>query len=84
MPMYQVHITRVVSTTIDVEADSIEQAVEEFHHAPDMLGGLVHGAFGGGASVDEAGEWEAYSVMHNGQELWCVDQDAEGVTCSCG
>lgn len=71
MPVYGVHIQMIVSTTIDVEANSPEEAAEIFVDSPDMPGGLVHGAFGGGASVDEAGEWEPVSIVDDKQrEVW--------------
>jgi hypothetical protein len=70
MPTYQVHIVQMVSTTIDVEAETPEQATEVFLDAPDAPGSLVHGAFGGGASVDEAGDWEAYAVMLGNDTVW--------------
>lgn len=71
MPVYGVHIQLIVSTTIDVEADSPEQAAETFTDHPDMPGSLTYGAFGGGASVDEAGEWEPVSIVDDKQrEVW--------------
>ena len=71
MPTFRVHITKVVSTAIDVEADSAEQAAADFESSPDMPGAMVYGAFGPGASVDEAGEWEAVSVRdQDNNEVW--------------
>ncbi len=73
MPIYQVHITKEVSTTIDVEADSPEDARDRIAESPGYPGTMVHGAFGSGASVDEAAEWEPYAVMLGNEELWTRD-----------
>lgn len=58
---YAVHLVLAVSTTVEVEADSIEDAKEKAFDSPDMPGTMGHGAFGQ-ASVDEAGDWEPIAI----------------------
>lgn len=70
MPTYNVHLIETVSTTVTVDADSPEVAIELAYKSDDMPGSMVHGAFGS-ASVDEAGDWEAALVTNeNGDEVW--------------
>ena len=60
-----------VSTTVEVEADSVEQARDDFYNSPDMPGSITHGAFGGSASVDESGEWEPVVIYDEaGAMVW--------------
>lgn len=70
MPTYEVYIVQTVSTCLYVEADSPEDAASDFYNAEDMPGGITHQAFGTGATVDEAGEWEAESIMLDGEVVW--------------
>lgn len=58
---YTVHLTQTVSTAVEVEADSVEEALENVYDADDMPGSITHGAFGQ-ASVDESGEWTPVEV----------------------
>jgi hypothetical protein len=62
MPTYHVHLTRLVSTVVTVEAASPQQATVVAYDSSDMPGGLTQGAFGASASVDECGEWEPIAV----------------------
>lgn len=70
MAKYTVHLTQTVSTAVNVEAGSPEEAVELAYDSPDMPGSMTYGAFGD-ASVDESGEWMAVAVTDgNGEEVW--------------
>lgn len=60
---FNVHLVLTVSTSVEVEADSVEEALEKVYDSPDMPGSITYGAFGS-ASVDEAGEWEPVSVYN--------------------
>lgn len=69
---YSVHLVQTVSTTVEVEADSVEDALEKVYTADDMPGSITHGAFGQ-ASVDEAGEWTPVTVYDSAnwdKPLW--------------
>lgn len=69
MPRYRVFVTNVVSTVVEVEAGSPDEAVEFAFDSPDMPGSITIGAFGQ-TSVD-AGEWEPKIVMDEaGTEVW--------------
>ena len=74
MPRYSVHLTQSVSTTVEVEATSVEEALENVHNSPDMPGRITHGAFGQ-ASVDEAGEWSpvVYDTTNWDKPVWEAD-----------
>jgi len=65
MPTFSVHMTMAVSTTVTVEAGSVEEALEKVYGSPDMPGSITLGAFGP-ASVDEAGEWNPVAVYQDG------------------
>lgn len=63
---YRVYIEKRVSTSLEIEADSPEQALAKLpDHEP---GSIVNGAFGG-ADVDEAGEWEALEVTDEDRKI---------------
>jgi hypothetical protein len=77
---YDVIIQQVVSTMITVRAASPEDAAEQFYQAPGMPGSLTVGAFGGGVSVDEAGDWEAVQVTPAGKPftvLWPTTEEGQ-------
>lgn len=75
MPKYNVHLIETISTTVTVEADSIEDAQELAYQSDDMPGSITYGAFGQ-ASVDEAGDWEVASVSDtDGNELWSAENE---------
>lgn len=59
---YTVHLSSTVSCSIDVEADSFEEAMELVYEPDDMPGGITVGAFGPGAPVDESGDWQPTAV----------------------
>jgi hypothetical protein len=76
MPTFNVHIVQMVSTVIEVEADSAEEAAETYFNAPTMPGSITIGAFGAGVSVSEAGEWEAAAVFdEDDNEVWTAESD---------
>lgn len=68
---FLVHIAEVVSTSVEVEADSAEEAAETYNESPDMPASMTHGAFGQ-ITVDEAGEWEAVAITDTdtGEQVW--------------
>jgi len=75
VPTYNVHLIETVSTTVTVDADSPEAAIDLAYESNDMPGSMGYGAFGS-ASVDEAGEWEAAAVTNeNGDEVWVAKND---------
>jgi hypothetical protein len=65
MPTYAIHLVQTISTVVEVQADSMEDAMEQVYDSPDMPGSITVGAFGG-ASVDEAGEWTPVVVYADG------------------
>lgn len=70
MMKYSVHMTMEVSSVVEVEADSPDEAVEKAYDSDDMPGGITIGAFGS-ASVDESGEWEPQAVTdENYKTVW--------------
>lgn len=71
MPTYRIHVTNVVSTSLDVEAADLPTLLDTYYDDPGMPGPLCHGAFGG-VSVNEAGEWEIREVtdVETGRVLW--------------
>lgn len=62
MPIYDVHFTQTISTTVTVEADSPDEAIDQAYQSSDMPGSMGHGAFGHGVTVDSSGEWEPLDV----------------------
>lgn len=73
MPEYRVYMELVVSTSITVEAPNPEAAIDAAYESPGMPGAMSHSAFGG-ASVDEAGDWDAVLVTNpDGEEVWKED-----------
>lgn len=69
---YNVHLVQTISTSVEVEAGSVEEALEKVYDSPDMPGSITQGAFGQ-ASVDESGEWEpvtVYDVSNWDKPLW--------------
>jgi hypothetical protein len=79
MPTYLVHITQTVSAVLRIEAESPEEALEDFENHDDMPGRICHQAFGD-ARVDESGEWEPQSVTTpDDVQVWPVDSRIETV-----
>lgn len=69
---YSVYLTQKVSTIVEVEAESVEDALEKVYDSPDMPGSMTIGAFGK-ASVDESGEWTpvfVYDTSDLDEPLW--------------
>lgn len=66
---YNVYVTMKVSSVVEVEADSLEEAIDAAYDSPDMPGEITVGAFGG-ASVDDS-DWNAYQVEdESGTVVW--------------
>lgn len=65
MPNYRVQFNNTCSIILDVEADSVEDAIEKAQESEDMPGGITVGAFGcqsfDGPNVDDD-EWNAAYV----------------------
>lgn len=72
MPTYEVAVHMVVSAVVEVEADTPELARDLAYESPQMPGSITGQAFGSGASVSEAGDWEAVSVELDGEQVWPV------------
>lgn len=69
MAEFTVYLELRVSTSIVMEADSPEDAIEAAYASPDTPSSIGHGAFGQ-APVDEAGEWEPLVVSNDrGEEV---------------
>lgn len=62
---YRVHMIHSVSTNVDVEAESVEDAIDEaLCQAPSPTNVSNHG-------VDPAGDWEECAVYdEGGTEVW--------------
>lgn len=66
---YKVYVIMEVSSVVEVEADSPEEAIDAAYESPDMPGSITVGAFGG-ASVDD-GDWNTYQVEdESGTVVW--------------
>lgn len=74
MPAYTVTMQLIVSTTVEVEADNPEAAIEAAYQSDNMPSTIGHGAFGQ-ASVDEAGEWEPNEVYEGNAVVWAAPKD---------
>lgn len=70
MPKFRVYLTSTISTVIEVEAETAQQAADHLvWNSPDMPGSMCYGAFGS-ASVDESGEWNVDTVYdEQGKEV---------------
>jgi hypothetical protein len=69
MAKYRVHMINTVSTSVEVEAENPEAAIEAAYGSEKMPGGMTYGAFGSN-SVDD-GEWEPAAVTdENHTEVW--------------
>lgn len=69
MPEFTVHLINTVSSSVTVEADSPEDAINKAYDSDDMPSGITVGAFGS-ASVDD-GEWIPSSVSDsNHKTVW--------------
>lgn len=70
MGTYSVHLINTVSTTVTVEAETYDEAIDAAFDSNDMPGSITIGAFGQ-ATVDD-GEWEAVAVTdeESGDEVW--------------
>jgi hypothetical protein len=73
MPMFKVSLTKTVSTMVEVEAKTADEAINLAYDSPNMPGSITVGAFGGAGFVDD-GEWEPYSVEdETGETVWTED-----------
>ena len=70
MTTYTVHLISTVSTSIDVEADDPEAAIDAALESRDMPGSITYGAFGNGVSVDHSGDWNAVEVSEGDEVVW--------------
>lgn len=70
MPKYRLYLQNIVSTTVKIEAESIDAAMDEVWKSDDCPGAITAGAFGRG-DVDDS-DWAVYSVndAETGEELW--------------
>lgn len=64
----------MVSSVVDVEAATLDEAKELAYDSPDMPGSITIGAFGA-ASVDESGEWEITEIYQGDELVWKEGQD---------
>lgn len=73
MPTFNVYMIQSVSTTVEVEADSIEDAIDvALQQAPSPINSTNHG-------IDPDGEWREVAVYdESGAEVWNDSQDGEG------
>lgn len=70
---YRVYMVNTVSTSVEVEAESWEEAIDEAYNSDDMPGSITVGAFGC-ASVDD-GDWMPHSVTDTaGETVWSADE----------
>ena len=78
MPVYTVYFVNTVSTSITVEADDDQDAIDKAYQSPKMPGSIGINAYGA-TSVDD-GQWEPNSVSdENGVEVW-TDGPAEAAS----
>lgn len=78
MTTYRVYVSQTVSAVVEVEADSVGEALDTFHEADGMPGSLTVGAFGQ-VDVDEDGEWQPVLVTdEDGLEVWNERSDHAG------
>lgn len=69
MPTFRVNLVNTVSATVEVEADSIEDALDAVYDSDKFPGSVTIGAFGP-AAVDES-QWEPTSVTDAaGRTVW--------------
>lgn len=66
MTRYRVYIENVVSTVVEVEAESFDEALDLWYDSPDAPGSITIGAFGG-VDVDDS-EWNATEVYIDGED----------------
>lgn len=77
MPTFNVHLTETVSTTVTVEADDYQAAMEAAWDSDNMPGSITYGAFGQ-APVDEAGDWEVFQVTdESGDVVWAETDEKD-------
>ena len=66
---YWVHIINTVSTVVEVEAGSVEEALDAWYDSPECPGAITVGAFGPN-SVDD-GDWEPTAITdESGAQVW--------------
>lgn len=75
MPQYTVHLVNTVSTTVTVEADDPDAAIDAAWSSEDMPGSITIGAFGP-VGVDD-GDWQPVAVTDaSGAEVWTSAEPA--------
>jgi hypothetical protein len=72
MPTYRVHMIHSVSTTVEVEADTIDGAIEQaLAEAPTPTNSSNHG-------IDPDGGWHEVAVYdESGAQVWDDSDDSE-------
>lgn len=70
---YVVFLVQEVSSVVEIEAGSLDEAMEEVWDHPNMPGNITVGAFGP-ASVDDS-DWDIYQVTdESGQTVYERDR----------
>lgn len=73
---YQVFMTQVVTTVVEVEASSIDAARDAaLEQAPSPVNSSNHG-------IDPSGEWTEQEVYLDGEVVWKDGQDDESAPAS--
>ncbi len=72
MSEYRVHLVQTVSTTVEVEADDMDQAIEAaLNEAPSPTNSTNTG-------IDPSGDWMEVAVYdESGDEVWSESDDRE-------
>lgn len=69
MTRYTVHLTATVSTSVEVDAEDPQEAIDAAFNVPGMPPGMTYQAFGD-VSVDVS-DWDAAEVMgESGASVW--------------
>lgn len=74
MPKFWVHVRNQVSTSVPVEADTVEAALEAVYDADDMPGGITVGAFGP-QPVDDDDWYPVEVTTDDGETVWSEDKE---------
>lgn len=68
---YRVFMTQTVTTAVEVEAGSIDEARDmALEQAPSPTNGTNHG-------IDPSGEWTEQEIYVDDEMVWNADQDVE-------
>lgn len=79
MPEFTVHFTQTASTSVTVEADDLEAAIEAaWSQAPSGLCHQCSSSRYGTPGVELAGDWEPESVYDaGGKQVWTEHADTD-------